>query len=299
MDTFFRSNPGLSSRIAHHLDFPDYPAADLLEIADKMLEQQNYRFGPGAREALGGISRSCASRSRTSPTRAACATRSIAPGCARRAGCLPRPQTGNSRPKICRRSPNPIFARAACSSPPPPAEARFEGVAMHLGRTTLSKFLIQQLRDIDGAGDLGALLVDVAAAVKAISAMTAKGALGGYLGEHGGNERAGRDAAEARRAGERRAHQELRMGRTARRHGLRGARRALSDTRRISARPLPAGVRSARRLLQHRRQCLGGHDLLGAARTTSRSRRRPPIFCSRARSRWPPAMPSTARRPCW
>lgn len=53
---------------------------------------------------------------------------------------------------------------------------------MHLGRTTLSKFLIQQLKDIDGASDLGALLVDVAAAVKAISAMTAKGALGGYLG---------------------------------------------------------------------------------------------------------------------
>ena len=53
---------------------------------------------------------------------------------------------------------------------------------MHLGRTTLSKFLIQQLKGIDGASDLGALLVDVAAAVKSISAMTAKGALGGYLG---------------------------------------------------------------------------------------------------------------------
>ncbi len=52
METFFRSNPGLSSRIAHHLDFPDYPAADLLRIADKMLEQQNYHFGPGAREAF-------------------------------------------------------------------------------------------------------------------------------------------------------------------------------------------------------------------------------------------------------
>ena len=54
---------------------------------------------------------------------------------------------------------------------------------MHLGRTTLSKFLIQQLSGIEGASDLGALLVDVAAAIKAISAMTAKGALGGYLGE--------------------------------------------------------------------------------------------------------------------
>ncbi|MGH8266414.1 MAG: class 1 fructose-bisphosphatase [Steroidobacteraceae bacterium] len=57
---------------------------------------------------------------------------------------------------------------------------------MYFGRTTLSKFLIQQLTGIPGASDLGALLVDVAAAVKAISAMTAKGALGGYLGEHGG-----------------------------------------------------------------------------------------------------------------
>jgi len=53
---------------------------------------------------------------------------------------------------------------------------------MLLGRTTLSKFLIQQLNGIEGANDLGALLVDVAAAVKAIAAMTAKGALGGYLG---------------------------------------------------------------------------------------------------------------------
>ena len=57
---------------------------------------------------------------------------------------------------------------------------------MHLGRTTLSKFLIQQLNGIPESQDLGALLVDVAADVKAISAMTAKGALGGYLGEHGG-----------------------------------------------------------------------------------------------------------------
>ncbi|MDP8986116.1 MAG: CbbX protein [Pseudomonadota bacterium] len=52
MDAFFRSNPGMSSRIAHHLDFPDYAAPDLLWIADKMLAQQNYRFGSGAREAF-------------------------------------------------------------------------------------------------------------------------------------------------------------------------------------------------------------------------------------------------------
>jgi probable Rubsico expression protein CbbX len=54
MDAFFRSNPGMSSRIAHHLEFPDYPAEDLLRIAEKMLEQQNYHFGPGARLAFAG-----------------------------------------------------------------------------------------------------------------------------------------------------------------------------------------------------------------------------------------------------
>lgn len=53
---------------------------------------------------------------------------------------------------------------------------------LYSGRTTLSKFLIEQLRDHPEGADLGALLVDVAAAVKAIAAMTAKGALGGFLG---------------------------------------------------------------------------------------------------------------------
>jgi probable Rubsico expression protein CbbX len=52
METFFRSNPGMSSRIAHHLDFPDYPEGDLLRIGEKLLEQQNYRFGAGARQAF-------------------------------------------------------------------------------------------------------------------------------------------------------------------------------------------------------------------------------------------------------
>ncbi len=56
---------------------------------------------------------------------------------------------------------------------------------MHLGRTTLSKFLIQQLEGIEGSRDLGALLIDVAAAIKTISSMAAKGALGGHLGKAG------------------------------------------------------------------------------------------------------------------
>jgi hypothetical protein len=52
MQTFFRSNPGMSSRIAHHLDFPDYASGELLQIADRMLGAMNYRFGAGAREAF-------------------------------------------------------------------------------------------------------------------------------------------------------------------------------------------------------------------------------------------------------
>jgi len=52
MERFFQSNPGLSSRIAHHIEFPDYTQGELLAIGDTMLEAQNYRFAPGAREAF-------------------------------------------------------------------------------------------------------------------------------------------------------------------------------------------------------------------------------------------------------
>jgi probable Rubsico expression protein CbbX len=52
MDTFFQSNPGMSSRIAHHLDFPDYAVGELLQISDSMLAHQGYHFGEGAREAF-------------------------------------------------------------------------------------------------------------------------------------------------------------------------------------------------------------------------------------------------------
>ena len=52
MDTFFQSNPGMSSRIAHHLAFPDYGTDELMQIAQTMLEQQNYAFGTSARQAF-------------------------------------------------------------------------------------------------------------------------------------------------------------------------------------------------------------------------------------------------------
>src|SRR5436190_10406323 len=52
MDDFFRSNPGLSSRVAHHIDFPDYDIDELMPIANLMMGQQNYKFGEGADEAF-------------------------------------------------------------------------------------------------------------------------------------------------------------------------------------------------------------------------------------------------------
>jgi probable Rubsico expression protein CbbX len=52
MDRFFTSNPGFRSRIAHHVDFPDYQDAELLSIATVMLERQNYLFDDGARAAF-------------------------------------------------------------------------------------------------------------------------------------------------------------------------------------------------------------------------------------------------------
>jgi len=52
MDTFFRSNPGMSSRIAHHVDFPDYTPGELAAIADLMLEGMQYRLSPAAHRAL-------------------------------------------------------------------------------------------------------------------------------------------------------------------------------------------------------------------------------------------------------
>ena len=52
MDKFFNSNPGMRSRIAHHVDFPDYTPEELLAIAKLMLAQQNYRFSAEGEKAF-------------------------------------------------------------------------------------------------------------------------------------------------------------------------------------------------------------------------------------------------------
>jgi probable Rubsico expression protein CbbX len=53
MDTFFQSNPGLGSRVAHHIDFPDYSVAELEAIADRMVVGLGLRLSDAARQALG------------------------------------------------------------------------------------------------------------------------------------------------------------------------------------------------------------------------------------------------------
>jgi probable Rubsico expression protein CbbX len=52
MERFFQCNPGMSSRVSHHVEFPDYTHAELLAIADRMLETLHYRLDEPARAAL-------------------------------------------------------------------------------------------------------------------------------------------------------------------------------------------------------------------------------------------------------
>ena len=52
MDKFFESNPGFRSRIAHHIDFPDYSNDELLEIAEVMVSGMNYNFTPESKQAM-------------------------------------------------------------------------------------------------------------------------------------------------------------------------------------------------------------------------------------------------------
>ena len=52
MDKFFESNPGFRSRIAHHIDFPDYSNNELLEIAEVMVSSMNYHFNEESKKAM-------------------------------------------------------------------------------------------------------------------------------------------------------------------------------------------------------------------------------------------------------
>jgi len=52
MDSFYESNPGLSSRVANHIDFPDYTPEELIQIGQMILDEQQYRMTDQAKQAL-------------------------------------------------------------------------------------------------------------------------------------------------------------------------------------------------------------------------------------------------------
>jgi probable Rubsico expression protein CbbX len=52
MDEFFRLNPGMSSRVAHHIDFPDYSIDELMAIGRLMLDAESYEFTGDAENAF-------------------------------------------------------------------------------------------------------------------------------------------------------------------------------------------------------------------------------------------------------
>ena len=52
MDEFFSHNPGMRSRVAHHLDFPDFTIDELMQIAEMMLARQMYHCDEASRETF-------------------------------------------------------------------------------------------------------------------------------------------------------------------------------------------------------------------------------------------------------
>ena len=52
MDSFYESNPGLSSRVANHIDFPDYTPEELIQIGRLILAEQQYRMTEEAEKVL-------------------------------------------------------------------------------------------------------------------------------------------------------------------------------------------------------------------------------------------------------
>ena len=82
MDDFFRLNPGMSSRVAHHIDFPDYTAGGAARIGELMLAAENYALSEDAEQAFGeyivrrdapAALRACSQRAQRDRARAAAA----------------------------------------------------------------------------------------------------------------------------------------------------------------------------------------------------------------------------------
>ncbi len=137
---------------------------------------------------------------------------------------------------------------------------------VHNGTTTLNKFIIEEQRRASGAtGEFSTLLNDLVTACKVIATTVSKGALAGALG----------DAGQVNAQGERQKKLDVLSNEILLRccewggHLAAMASEEMDDVRPdpagLSAREIPAVVRSARRLVEHRREHLGRHHLLGLA----------------------------------
>ena len=141
MDRFFQSNPGLNSRIAHHIEFPDYSVDELLQISRHMLGDQQYRFGDGADEVFRQLRRAphraaalrqCAQRAQRARARAA------APG---------QPPVRRPRPRAERGRPHDHRPGRPAGQPRVPAHRLTHEAAMPLSKKkTLTQYLIEQRR---------------------------------------------------------------------------------------------------------------------------------------------------------
>ncbi len=117
MDVFFRSNPGMASRVAHHIDFPDFTLEELMQIAALMLDREQYELS--ARRA-GGVRRVRGAAHDAAPVR----QRAQHPQRHRPDAAAPGPAAGRGgrhhRPVLARsRSARPTSAPAASSLPRP------------------------------------------------------------------------------------------------------------------------------------------------------------------------------------
>ena len=97
MEAFFRSNPGMGSRVAHHVRFPDYDTEELMAIAELMLGPARLRVQRRRARGVRRVRRAPRRARPASPTRAASATRSTGRGCARPPACSSTPSRRRAR----------------------------------------------------------------------------------------------------------------------------------------------------------------------------------------------------------
>jgi hypothetical protein len=169
-----------------------------------------------------------------------------------------------------------------------------------MSRVTLSRYLIEQTRSNNTPADLRFLIEVVARACKEISHAVSKGALGGVLGSMGTENVQGEVQKKLDVLSNEILLEANEWGGTWPAWPPKKWT-SLPDPGQATRKAPPAGLRPAGRLVEHRRQRLGRHHLLGAAlpaRYLSQNKLNEKPSCSRAPSRSPPATPSTARRPC-